>query len=385
MMGTSTASSRRNPSMEAAARPLFVLRASKKAALMPIGVDIAMGSPPQRPDARIQKAVRDVQEEDGDDQEEGVDCRESDDDRSIKDRDGLEEQEAEAGVIENRLGDDRAGPGCCEGQSQRCHNRGRGRAQDVSGEYIAFLQSLGPSREDEILVHHLKDEISGRVGPRAEHRERDGRRRKNHVPFHVLEVVEGEHERPNQDPRNPCEHKRVANQAVLRAETRDDHVAGGSQSDRDERREGLVERGGSGRRQTSQPASWQELPLVPKDQDEDDPVNPRRNNERRYGEDRHPAVKRREGFSRHPKAEPYANDRGNDIRDGEKDKAASESFIDDVRNDHGTVGRVKLRRPPQVKPEGVERVAKRLLEERFVQALRLDRRVVRFVELLSLY
>src|SRR5438445_206690 len=132
---------------------------------MLLGVDIAIGSPPQRPDARIQKAVRDVQEEDGDDQEEGVDCRESEDDRSIKDRDGLEEQEAEAGVIENSLGDDRAGPGCCEGQSQRCHNRGRGRAQDVSGEYIAFLQSLGPSREDEILVHHLKDEISGRVGP----------------------------------------------------------------------------------------------------------------------------------------------------------------------------------------------------------------------------
>src|SRR6266550_3854309 len=99
MMGTSTASSRRNPSMEAAARPLFVLSASKKAALMPIGVDIAMGSPPQGPDARIQKAVRDVQEEDGDDQEEGVDCRESDDDRSIKDRDGLEEQEAAAGRI----------------------------------------------------------------------------------------------------------------------------------------------------------------------------------------------------------------------------------------------------------------------------------------------
>src|SRR5438309_12069219 len=157
MMGTSTASSRRNPSMEAAARPLFVLSASKKAALMPIGVDIAMGSPPQRPDARIQKAVRDVQEEDGDDQEEGVDCRESNDDRSIKDRDGLEEQEAEAGVIENSLGDDRAGPGGCERQSQRCHNRGRGRAQDVSGEYIAFLQSLGRSREDEILVHHMKD------------------------------------------------------------------------------------------------------------------------------------------------------------------------------------------------------------------------------------
>src|SRR5699024_7315387 len=118
----------------------------------PVGAGaVAMGSRSATADPGIEHAVGEVHE--------GVDeheQRREDHDRGLDYRevlglDGLHQQAAHAGKVENGLDDDSAAEEAPEGDTGHGHQRERGRAQRVTPQDGAERKAFGPGGDDVLL------------------------------------------------------------------------------------------------------------------------------------------------------------------------------------------------------------------------------------------
>src|SRR3989442_13976075 len=103
--GTTIATTTREAMIPNPTSPDLIRRASRNAALKPIGAGAAEVSPPQRPDAGVQEPVEQVEHEHCDHEEVRVQRDDPDYNGSVEHLRRLEGEKADPLIIEDRLGD----------------------------------------------------------------------------------------------------------------------------------------------------------------------------------------------------------------------------------------------------------------------------------------